>query len=101
MDEKGNDATRQALHQPLEDDRFTMNDTCTYLIRIEGNVNEAEINAMTPVQMTVRHSDPVSTLVAVGADQSGLVGLIRHLHGLGFVLLSVECTCPSVETKGE
>ena len=24
-------------------------------------------------------------------DQSGLIGLMRHLHGLGFVFLSVKC----------
>jgi hypothetical protein len=31
-----------------------------------------------------------TTLSDVIADQAGLVGLIRHLHGMGVVLLSVE-----------
>jgi hypothetical protein len=32
----------------------------------------------------------VTTLTGMAADQAELVGLIRHLHGLGIVLLSVE-----------
>jgi hypothetical protein len=30
------------------------------------------------------------TRFTVHTDQSGLIGLIRHLHGRGFVLLSVS-----------
>jgi hypothetical protein len=31
-----------------------------------------------------------TTLSGIVTDQAGLLGLIRHLHGLGIVLLSVE-----------
>jgi hypothetical protein len=61
----------------------------TYLIRLGGQVKENEINAGSPLHLTVVRADPTTTLLSVGTDQSGLVGLVRHLHGLGFVLLSV------------
>ena len=67
-----------------------MNDICVYLIQLRGQVAEDEINAMSPLQMTVTRAVATSTLLAVSTDQSGLIGLMRHLHGLGFVFLSVQ-----------
>ena len=66
-----------------------MHDICTYQIEVQGQVDEKEINATSPLQMTVVRADPAATLFTICTDQSGLVGLIRHLHGHGFVLLSV------------
>jgi hypothetical protein len=66
-----------------------MHDVCTYQIEVRGQVDENDINAMSPLQMTVVRVDTVATLFTVCADQSGFIGLIRHLHGRGFVLLSV------------
>jgi hypothetical protein len=66
-----------------------MNDVCTYLIQLCGQVNESDLNAMSPIQMTVVRVDTVATLFTICTDQSGLIGLLRHLHGQGFVLLSV------------
>ena len=68
-----------------------MNDICTYLIQLRGQVNESDLNAMSPIQMTVVRVDTAATLFTVCTDQSGLIGLLRHLHGRGFVLLSVHC----------
>lgn len=64
-----------------------MNDIYTYLIQLRGQVDEGEINAMSPVQITVERSDMASTLLSACTDQSGLIGLMRHLHGLGL------CSC--------
>jgi hypothetical protein len=66
-----------------------MHDICTYHIEVRGQVDEGDLNAMSPLQMTVVRKDVATTLLMVCADQSGLIGLIRHLHGHGFVLLSV------------
>lgn len=63
-----------------------MNDMCTYHIQLRGQVDEGDINATSPLQMTVVRVDAAGTLITVCTDQSGLVGLLRHLHGLGFVL---------------
>ena len=67
-----------------------MNDICTYQIEVRGQVDENELNATSPIQMTVVQENKISTLFSVHTDQSGLIGLIRHLHGRGFALLSVN-----------
>jgi len=66
-----------------------MHDICTYHIEVRGQVNENTLNAGSPLEMTVVRRDTATTLFTICADQSGLIGLMRHLHGHGFVLLSV------------
>ena len=72
-----------------------MHDICTYQIKVRGQVDENTFNTSSPLQMTVVRVDAdeehpsAATLFTICADQSGLIGLIRHLHGHGFVLLSV------------
>ena len=61
----------------------------TYRIEVQGQVDENAFNATSPIQVTVVRADPVATLFTICADQSGLIGLMRHLHGHGFVILSV------------
>ena len=68
-----------------------MHDICTYQIEVRGQVDEYAFNATSPLQMTVVRVDTAATLFTICADQSGLIGLLRHLHGRGFVLLSVNC----------
>ena len=70
-----------------------MNEPCTYRIKVRGQVDESDLNAMSPLQITMvpAHADEehphAATLFTIHADQSGLIGLIRHLHGRGLVLL--------------
>jgi hypothetical protein len=66
-----------------------MHTLCTYHIAVRGRVDGGELNAMSPHEMRVIQADAAATLFTVHTDQSGLVGLLRHLHGRGFVLLSV------------
>jgi hypothetical protein len=66
-----------------------MHDICTYQIEVRGQVDENAFNASSPLQMTVVRVDMAATLFTICADQSGLIGLMRHLHRHGFVLLSV------------
>ncbi len=66
-----------------------MNDTCTYLIEICGHVEEPEINELSPLAVTVEGAAQGVTTVTACCDQAGLIGLLRHLHGLGFVFLAV------------
>jgi hypothetical protein len=80
-----------------------MHDICTYHVLVRGHVDESAFNATSPLQVTVVRVDadkghpPAAdkehawdaTLFAVCADQSGLIGLLRHLHGQGFVISSV------------
>jgi len=67
-----------------------MHELCIYQIEVRGQVEENALNAMSPLQTTVVRADAAATLFAIQADQSGLIGLMRHLHGWGFVLLSVH-----------
>jgi hypothetical protein len=76
-----------------------MNDTCTYLVQLRGVVDEGEINAMSPLHATAEPAGTAATLLTVCTDQSGLVGLLRYLHGRGFVLLSVRILAPRLTTE--
>ena len=66
-----------------------MDDIRTYQIEVRGQVDENKLNATSPIQMTVVRMDTALTLFTIYTDQSGLVGLIRHLHGRGLELLSI------------
>jgi hypothetical protein len=66
-----------------------MDELCTYRIEVRGQADESDLTAMSPLQMTVVRVDTTATLFSVCTDQSGLIGLLRHLHGRGLVLLSV------------
>jgi hypothetical protein len=62
----------------------------TYHIQVRGKVDEAAFNLKSPLQVKVAQVGPEATVLNICADQSGVIGLIRHLHGQGFVLLSVQ-----------
>jgi hypothetical protein len=66
-----------------------MHNICTYHIKVQGQIDENDLNAMSPLEMAVVRVDTAATLFTACADQSGLIGLIRHLHGRGFVILSI------------
>ena len=72
-----------------------LHDICTYRIKVRGPVDEKSFDATSPLHMTVvrAYTDEehpyAATLCEVCTDQSGLIGLIRHLHRQAFVLLSV------------
>ena len=68
--------------------------SCVYHIQLRGQVDEEEINGMSPLLLVHEWGDTAVTQFAVHTDQSGLVGLLRHLHGLGFVFLSINCERP-------
>lgn len=61
-----------------------------YRIQIGGQVDEAELNARSPLHVAVEPAGADATLLIIRTDQSGLVGLLRHLHGRGLLLLSVS-----------
>lgn len=71
---------------------------CVYHIQLRGLVDEAEINAMSPLQMVREWGETAVTQFSIHTDQSGLIGLMRHLHNLGFVFLSVACQPEREET---
>jgi hypothetical protein len=70
-----------------------MEDVRTYCIRIGGQVAEAEIASFCPPgwKLEPAADTEAETVLTVITDQSGLVGFIRRLHGLGFELLAIHC----------
>jgi len=68
-----------------------MPDQHTYLIQLHGSVDIEELNALTPLRMTGVRVGATTMQVTVSTDQAGLIGLLRHLHGLGFQFLSITC----------
>lgn len=68
-----------------------MDDVQTYQIQISGQVAEGDIESFCPPAAELRPCGDSNTLLLVRTDQAGMVGLIRHLHGQGFVLLSIDC----------
>ena len=73
-----------------------MHEPCTYQIEVRGQVDEEDLNTMSPLQIAMVGAeagdrDPhAATLFTIHADQSGLIGLMRHLHARGFLFLSVK-----------
>ncbi len=67
-----------------------MNDLYTYRVKVSGQVDEGDLNVRSPLEMKVERVETESTWLSIDTDQSGLIGLLRHLHGLGFVFLSVD-----------
>jgi hypothetical protein len=67
-----------------------MEDVQIYQIEARGQVDEKDLNAMSPVQITVVRANATSMQLTAQTDQSGLIGLIRHLHERGLALLAVN-----------
>ena len=67
-----------------------MHDLSHYLIQISGPLNEPGFNSSSPLQIKVFKTDRDLTGFEVYTDQSGLIGLLRHLHHQGYHLLKVE-----------
>ncbi|MBN1372753.1 MAG: hypothetical protein JW987_12505 [Anaerolineaceae bacterium] len=69
-----------------------MTDVCRYAITILGTVTEEDLNTTSPLAVTVAEVANDRTQVTLLSDQAGMVGVIRHLHGLGLILLSIDRT---------
>ena len=71
----------------------SLNSQNTYEIKIYGQLDDSWLGwfggAKAHVETLVDHRQ-VTTFSNVIMDQAGLVGLIRRLHGLGVVLVSVR-----------
>ncbi len=67
-----------------------MKDECVYRIEVQGLLDERALNAIGPQQIKVVRTSVDRTEFTARTDQSGLLGLIRTLHGRGLVILSVR-----------
>lgn len=60
-----------------------------YTISLDGVLEEEFISACLPPDCDIQVKEGITTLSNVRSDQSGMVGLIRHLHNLGCTILSI------------
>ena len=70
-----------------------LNSNNLYEIRVLGSVDRAWLEGVgaTDKRTETTGCDEFSpTVFKIVADQAGLVGLIRRMHGLGMVLLSIR-----------
>ncbi len=78
-----------------------------YVIKVNGRVDEGLADRFGPLRIDTDAGGAedavgvVTTLSGLAADQAALVGLIRHLHGLGIVLLSVQRITAHQTEEGE
>lgn len=77
-----------------------MNDIRTYQLEVQCQLDENDRNAASPIQMKVVRMDGSATHMTVCTYQSGLIGLMRHLHARGLVLLSINSERISNDTGG-
>lgn len=61
----------------------------TYRIVVRGQVDVGELNSLSPQQMTPVEMDADLTVFSICTDQSGLIGLLRHLHHLRIEFCSI------------
>ena len=83
-------------------DTLKLDTPAQYRIRIAGSVNSSwadELGSMDISRESAANGSPVTVLTGRLVDQAALFGIINHLYGLGFPLLSVEwLECKSAET---
>ncbi len=71
-----------------------MEDIFTYQILIRGSLGCEDVAAFGPREMHLEATAEHNTLLVARTDQAGLIGLLRHLHGSGRILLSIHTTPP-------
>jgi hypothetical protein len=77
-----------------------MNDNGLYKLQIRGEATESELNSRSPIHVTVAKTNGGELTLSCVTDQSGLIGLIRQLHSLGFLLLTLT-RMDEVHTTGK
>ena len=69
-----------------------MEDIRTYQIELHGQVDPNDLNTTSPQKMDLVQRSQNNTVLAIHTDQSGLIGLLRHLHARGIVFLSIKAS---------
>lgn len=65
-------------------------DLRTYRLTLRGTVDEEFVAAYCPAGTLLGHEGDAACLSDIQADQSGIVGLMRHLHNLGCTILALD-----------
>jgi hypothetical protein len=60
-----------------------------YQIKLRGTLDDDFAAAYCPPEAQISTKNDITTLNNLQTDQSGIIGLLRHLHGLGCVILEL------------
>ena len=72
---------------------ISLNSQNRYEIKVYGQLDDSWLGWVGEAEVhveTLDDNNQVTTFSDVVTDQAGLVGLIRRLHGLGIVLISIR-----------
>jgi hypothetical protein len=64
--------------------------TRSYQIRLRGQLEENFVASFCPEGTCLIHEGDTTLLANMVTDQSGIMGLLRHLHNLGCTILLLE-----------
>lgn len=67
-----------------------MQEFCDYQIAVSGKLDQDLFNTESPIRIKLISSSSDASLFTAHTDQPGVIGLIRHLHRQGFLLLSLR-----------
>ncbi len=67
-----------------------MQERRVYRLRLAGRLDEEFVAAYCPAGTLLREEEQATVLADICTDQSGFVGLIRHLHNLGITILTMD-----------
>jgi hypothetical protein len=62
-----------------------------YEIRLKGRLDQDFLQSYCPAGTTLTCEEGRTCLSNIRTDQSGIIGLLRNLHNLGFIILSLHC----------
>jgi hypothetical protein len=68
----------------------TLSGIRTYTLTLRGDLDANFASNFCPPETTLTYDVNTLTLANLRLDQSGLIGLLRQLHNLGCVILSLE-----------
>jgi hypothetical protein len=61
-----------------------------YTLKLTGTLEDEFTNSYCPAGTVLLRENGTVTLSNMRTDQSGIIGLIRHLHNLGYTILSLD-----------
>ena len=62
-----------------------------YQLKITGQLDDDFVSSFCPPETIIQRESDTTLLSNIRTDQSGILGLIRHLHNLGCTILSMTC----------
>jgi len=65
-------------------------DVRTYALRLQGHIDADFVASFCPDGTTMTHEGDNTLLANIQTDQSGILGLVRHLHNLGCTILTLR-----------